>query len=124
MSNDGKKIIDADLHVQDPHEIILSYFNTSNDSDFVKGDYKKFKRTIGILAGVFIFMKFFFQEMFVTKLFTFQVLLASIFVALLCAKVLPFFMRLIHHSSQDGLRGIFYQVSVIAIIVVAVGILV
>lgn len=121
---EGKKIIDADLHVQDPHEIILGYFDTSNDVDFVKGDYKNFKKRIGILAAVFIFMKFFFQEMFVSNLFTFQVALISVFIAVLAAKALPFFIRLIHHSSKDGLRGIFYQVSTIAIIVILVGILV
>lgn len=124
MAENKQKIIDADLHVQDPHEIILSYFNTGNDSDIVKGSYKKFQKTIAILTGILIFMKFFFQEMFVTKLFTFQVALVAVFIALLCSIILPFFMRLIHHASKDGLRGIFYNIVTVSVIVLLIGVLV
>ena len=116
------KIIDADLHVQDPHEIILGYFDTTNDVDFIKGSYKKFKKNIGILVVVLIFMKFFFQEMFVTKLFIFQVIIVSILLASFVIYFLPLFMRLIHHSSNDGIRGILYQIIFISIIVLMIGV--
>lgn len=121
---EGKKIIDADLHVQDPHEIILGYFNTSNSAEITSGSYKKFKKNIILLTIVLIFMKFFFQEMFVNAFFTFMVLIISIIIALVTGFVLPFFVRIIHHSSKDGLRGIFYQIVFISVLVILIGLIV
>jgi hypothetical protein len=119
--SENKKIIDADLHVQDPHEIILGYFNTSNDAEITKGSYSNFKKNIVILTIVLILMKFFFQEMFVSTFFTFLVLISSVLIALVSGFILPFFIRIIHHSSKSGIAGILQQLVFISLIVIALG---
>jgi hypothetical protein len=115
-------IIDADLHVQDPHEIILSYFNTGNYNEFVQGEKKAFKlRLIGLFT-FFIIMKFFFEERF-TGFFSFA--LTSIIALLggvLFVYGIHYFMSIMNNSVKtDGIRGLFYQIIFITVIVLLIG---
>ena len=115
-------IVDADLHIQDPHDIILSYFNTKNDSQFVKGEKKQFRnRLLGFFIGM-IFMKFFFQEMFTNFSFFIAVAALSVLIGLLLAEVIPFFVRILNNSiKKDAMRGLFFQITFITIIVILAG---
>jgi len=115
-------IIDADLHVQDPHEIILSYFNTSNESQFVQGKKKEYKhKLIGLFVG-FVLMKFFFQEMFTGFLSFVFVLAVSLVLGFVLSEAICFFVKIFQNSCKtDVLRGLFFQITFITIIVVVLG---
>ncbi len=115
-------IIDADLHVQDPHEIILSYFNTSNDNQFSIGSKMQFARRIVMLFAALVLMKFFFQEMFTGPIVFFGVLLIALAVGAVLGFGIPFFVRIFEQSAKnDSLRGIFFQITFITIIVLLIG---
>lgn len=116
-------IIDTDLHIQDPHDIILSYFNTQSDSQFVLGPKKSFKMR---MAGIFIalvFMKFFFDEMFTSFWMFLTILLVSVVLGFIFAEGVSLFVRIIKNSARkDGIRGIAYNLIFITLIVLALGI--
>jgi hypothetical protein len=116
-------IIDTDLHIQDPHDIILSYFNTQTDSQFVLGPKKGFRmRLIGIFVAL-VFMKFFFEEMFTSIWMFLLILIISLALGFVFAEGVCFFVRIMQNApKKDGIRGIAYQLIFITIIVVLLGI--
>ncbi|MCB9359394.1 hypothetical protein H6503_05665 [Candidatus Woesearchaeota archaeon] len=126
MTQDESKhtvIIDADLHIQDPHDIILSYFNTNNDNQFAHGKKKDFFfRVLGLFVGL-VLMKFFFEEMFTSFWVFLMILVIALIMGAIFAFAIPFFVKLIRFGSRgDGVRGIFYNVVFITLIVLLVGI--
>jgi hypothetical protein len=116
-------IIDADLHVQDPEEIILSYFNTSNDSQLVQGPKKGFKNKIAIMFVSFVMMKFFFEEMFKGWMSFILIGITALILGFIFSEGIYFMVRSLYNSTKnDSVRGIFYQLIFITIIVVVIGI--
>jgi hypothetical protein len=115
-------IIDADLHIQDPHEIILSYFNTHNDNPVAHGEKSSFKmRVLGIFV-LMVVMKFFFAEMLNGFLkFMFIVILALI-VGVIGVYLTSFFAEIFNRSiKRDNIRGFFFQVVFITLCVIVLG---
>ena len=87
-------IIDADLHIQDPHDIILSYFNTSNDNQFAYGEKGAYVRKVMFLFVALVMMKLFFEEMF-TGFFMFATaLIISLAVGYAISEGAYFFMKI------------------------------
>jgi len=115
-------IIDADLHIQDPHDIILSYFNTNNDNQFAYGERGAYVRKVMFLFVALVMMKLFFDEMF-TGFFMFATTLAiSLAVGYAISEGAYFFMKIMQKSARnDGIRGIFFQIVFITLIVVGLG---
>ncbi|MFT4303646.1 MAG: hypothetical protein ACMXYG_03710 [Candidatus Woesearchaeota archaeon] len=116
-------IIDADLHIQDPHDIILSYFNTSNDNQFAHGKKKDFTlRLLSLFVGL-VLMKFFFEEMFTSFSMFLGITVSALIIGAIFAFAVPFFIKLIKLGAKtDGPRGIFYNLVFITLIVVIIGI--
>ena len=116
-------IIDTDLHIQDPHEIILSYFNTSNDSQFIFGKRKAFiQRVMGMFVA-FTFMKFFFQELFTGFWFFILALILSLILGFVIAVGSKFAVQVVKKAARgDGVRGVFLQLTFMTLIVLLIGI--
>lgn len=115
-------VIDADLHIKDPHDIILSYFNTSNESQFVQGARKSFRNKLIGLFAVMVFLKFFFEEMLSGFIVFIAIMAAAIILAFLFAESIIFCTRIVSQSARnDGVRGIFFQLVFITIIVILLG---
>ena len=121
--DDQKKIviIDTNLHVQDPHAIILSYFNTQNDTQFIHSTRKSFLgRVMGLVISL-VFLKFFFAEM----LYSFWIFLLVMILGALLGLSSWLVYRAVYgwvaSSRSDGLRGVFYNVAAFTLIVVIFG---
>jgi len=116
-------IIDADLHIQDPHDIILSYFNTQSDSQFIFGPKRSYlNKIVGIFVAM-VLMKFFFEEMFSGFFMFVGIAALSVLIGFITAIGIDFFVRIVHNSTKnDGLRGLFYQITFMTIIVLVLGI--
>jgi len=115
-------IVDTNLHVQDPYAIILSYFNTSNKSQFILGTRKQFVgRSAGLVIGMF-FLKFFFAEMF-TGIWSFVSLLGISAIVGIVASVAVETMLTVYQRSvrNDAIRGITLQAIFFIVILLVVG---
>ncbi|MFT4343115.1 MAG: hypothetical protein ACMXYE_00025 [Candidatus Woesearchaeota archaeon] len=116
-------IIDTNLHVQDPHGIILSYFNTQGDNQFTHGNTKSFLRRCMGLFGTLVFLKFFFQEMITTFWMALLIVLMGAVMGVIFVKGGDFFIRILTRSgSSDGLRGVFIQLTFMTLIVLVLGV--
>jgi hypothetical protein len=116
-------IIDADLHVQDPEEIILSYFNTSNDTQFAYGPIKDFKKRLLGLFISFVMMKFFFEEMFTGWISVLLIGGASLILGFIFSEGVSLFVKWLNTAAKkDSIRGIFLQITFITFIVILIGI--
>lgn len=115
-------IVDADLHIQDPHEIILSYFNTKNDTQFAKGDRKQFRNRLIGLFVMLIFMKMFFQEMFSGWFFSLLTMIVMVLLGFIFAETLVFTLKAFNNTiKKDGLRGMTYTLVAVTIIMLILG---
>lgn len=102
-------IIDTNLHVQDPHAIILSYFNTQNDTQFIHGVRKSFLgRVIGLVICL-VFLKFFFAEMLYSFWLFALVMILGVIIGLSSWLVYRGVYTWLAASRHDGLRGVFYS---------------
>jgi hypothetical protein len=126
MAKDEPKhtvIVDADLHIQDPHEIILSYFDAKNDSAIVTGSRIKYRNATISIFAMLVFMKFFFQEMITGPLFFIASAITFLILSFIFAEGLIFFLKILNASiRKDSLRGFFFQITFITLIVIMIGI--
>lgn len=115
-------IVDADLHIQNPEEIILSYFNTKNDNQFIAGKRNSFRNKLIMVFGIMVFMKMFFQELF-TGFFNFVITMVVVLIlGFIFAEGVIFFSGLLNRSAKsDSVRGLAFSFVLLTIIVIMLG---
>jgi len=124
MSKDKAKhtiIVDADLHIQDPHDIILSYFNTGNDNQLARGKKTSFRMKLIFLFLSLVLLKFFFEEKFTNPFFFIISVIVFGIMGIIIAYGVTWFATILNSAvKKDGIRGLFFQLTFITIIVLVI----
>jgi len=110
-------VIDKDLHIPDPHEIILSYFEVSNVNMLTAGTATRFK-----WVAFFFLIGMLILKLLSTGLFPniFEILLVLIALAIVI-ELLSRAMQLLNRYSQKSLPSMFALFGVMAVLIVIVG---
>ena len=112
-----KHMISTDLHIPDPHEIILTYFNNGNRNSITAGSLKDFKFRGFIMIGVFIVLKLLSVSIFPGIIWS-AITLSIIWLGI---KGLVHLIHKINESSKQSVERLFSSFFVMTVMLLIIG---